>query len=211
MKRVSSAVVGSVFLAVAFLPAQPAVAACVGPSLRANVVDGRLSVTGEAFGTACHDSGPPPQGQGVLGEPGRAIQVVLSQRGMQQLVAVVDASADYTFGVDVPLVQVEPGTLDVSATYLAQQGTGFLTTATAEPVPVSTAVSRASYRLESSAPPGSPPVSSPAPPSGRTAPSEGSGALPWWVWPAALLLVAGFMAGRRSARGGGPTSSPPAA
>lgn len=112
--------------------APPAHAACVGPAITA-VVDshGTLVVEGEWFGTDCYDTGPPPEGQGVLGPPAKDITVAVRQEGVEYVVARGDASADYTFHVEVeqpPMV----GRAVVEARYGAEEGFSSQLLATAE-------------------------------------------------------------------------------
>jgi hypothetical protein len=93
------------------LAGSEAVADCWGPEIEyAPVAAARaevVHVAGTAFGDSCHDTGPPPSGQGVLGAPLTGIEVVIAQGSQELVVAVGSASADYEFAVDV----VVPSTL----------------------------------------------------------------------------------------------------
>jgi hypothetical protein len=100
--------------------AGPAAGDCASPMLAypAGEVDrgDTITVTGEAFGDACHDTGPPPAGQGVLGRPLTDVEVVIAQGGTEVVVATGDADASYAFVVDVVVpAALEPGEATVHA------------------------------------------------------------------------------------------------
>jgi hypothetical protein len=102
--------------------ATPAAADCAGPTVRHEVGSfdrgTTLQVDGLAFGDNCYDTGPPPDGQGVLGKPQSDISVFVVQGGEETLVAEGSADADYEFTVDVVLpAALEPGDADVVVRY----------------------------------------------------------------------------------------------
>jgi hypothetical protein len=104
--------------AVGFGAASPAGADCAGPTFRHDLgpVDrgGPLLVEGLAFGDNCYDTGPPPEGQGVLGKPRSDISVFVVQDGEEHLVAEGSADDDYGFAVEVPVpAGLDPGEADV--------------------------------------------------------------------------------------------------
>jgi len=106
----------------------PAGASCMGPAIvyesgevRAGQV---ITVEGRAWGTECYDYRLPPAGVGGLGEPATGIEIVLSQDGVDEVVARGSAEADYTFVVHVAVpAWLEPGEATVSARYAG--GIGF--------------------------------------------------------------------------------------
>ncbi|WCO68619.1 hypothetical protein PO878_07740 [Iamia majanohamensis] len=69
-----------------------------------------ITVTGRAFGTGCYDTGPPPPGEGVLGEPRTSIELLVVQGDTEILVARGSADDDYSFTVDITVPSgLEPG------------------------------------------------------------------------------------------------------
>jgi hypothetical protein len=99
-----------------------AAADCAGPTVRHEVGTfdrgGTLSVEGLAFGDSCYDTGPPPEGQGVLGKPIEGISVLVVQGGDEHLVAEGAADAEYGFTVDVLLpADLTAGEADVVVRY----------------------------------------------------------------------------------------------
>ncbi|MGE0794459.1 MAG: hypothetical protein AB7H43_01105 [Acidimicrobiia bacterium] len=98
----------------------PAGAQCAGPDIFVSsdrVGRGAtFTVTGEAFGTACYDTGPPPAGQGALGEPAADLELVVEQADRSVVVALGSAGSDYGFTVDVVLpVALVPGPAELVA------------------------------------------------------------------------------------------------
>lgn len=98
----------------------PAGAQCAGPDILVSsdrVGRGAtFTVTGEAFGTACYDTGPPPAGQGALGEPAADLELVVEQADRSVVVALGSAGSDYGFTVDVVLpVALVPGPAELVA------------------------------------------------------------------------------------------------
>lgn len=82
----------------------PAAAACVGPRIavspRSAAPGAAVTVHGEGFGDNCYDTGSPPPGQGVLGNPLADIEITFVQDSTTVL-ATVDADAEYEFTVEV--------------------------------------------------------------------------------------------------------------
>lgn len=112
----------------ALVPVPAAGASCIGPMIEVSVTGpgggeavGRgetLDVRGSGFGTDCYDTGPPPEGEGVLGRPGTGIEVVFTQAGTEVVVAEGRASPDYSFDVTVVVpAGLAPGEAVVSARY----------------------------------------------------------------------------------------------
>jgi hypothetical protein len=104
----SRVVLASVIVALVGLADGSAVlASCIGPTIEhtAGRVDrsGVIHVVGSGWGDECDDTGAPPEGVGVLGNPETDIEVVLVQGENPHVVATGDADADYRFVVDVPV------------------------------------------------------------------------------------------------------------
>jgi hypothetical protein len=83
----------------------PSSADCANPSVQvdpdAGAPGSAITVTGQAWGTNCYDTGPPPPGEGPLGIPQTGIDLVLlDAAGTETVLATVDAGADYGFAVD---------------------------------------------------------------------------------------------------------------
>jgi hypothetical protein len=111
--------------------------ASVGPTARADCVApsfthdaqtiGRgetIVVTGMFWGTECYDTGPPPEGQGALGEPATDVEVYVVQGDVEVLVARGRAASDYTFEVEVPVpTELEPGPATVAVRSTGFEGT----------------------------------------------------------------------------------------
>lgn len=81
--------------------APPASANCVGPSMSFSpqAVDrgAEVTATGQGWGDNCYDTGPPPEGEGVLGRPVSDIEIVLTKGEREWVLATVDADAEYGF------------------------------------------------------------------------------------------------------------------
>ena len=78
---------------------------CAGPSIAVQPTSGSpgdaITVTGQAWGTNCYDTGPPPAGEGPLGLPQTGIEVVfVDAEGTVTPLATVDADAEYRFELD---------------------------------------------------------------------------------------------------------------
>lgn len=88
-------------LAIGLVSAPPASADCPGPSMTVSPQDvdrgGELTATGQAWGDNCYDTGPPPDGEGALGLPTSGIEIVLTQRDREWVLATVDADDEYSF------------------------------------------------------------------------------------------------------------------
>lgn len=89
-------------LAVGLAAASPASADCPSPSMTfsPSEVDrgGEVIATGKYWGDNCYDTGPPPEGQGDLGEPLEGIEIVVVQGEREWVVGTVDAEADADYG-----------------------------------------------------------------------------------------------------------------
>ena len=93
---------------------------CMGPAITplTSPVGRGLTITvqGEGWGDSCYDTGPPPAGQGALGQPLTGIEVVITQGPTEVVVARGDADAKYTFTVDITVPDsLQPGPATVSA------------------------------------------------------------------------------------------------
>jgi len=111
-----------VLLVLSWVGAAPAGADCSGPTITYGAGEvragGTVTVEGNAWGYECYDTGPPPAGEGVLGEPVVGIEVVLSQDGFDEVVARGAAGDDYDFVVEVTVPGwFQPGEATVSARY----------------------------------------------------------------------------------------------
>jgi hypothetical protein len=98
---------------------RPAAADCGGPTYTYDAAPARrgttVTVTGRGWGDSCYDTGPPPDGEGVLGKPQTNLLVLFVQGGEEVIVGEGDADADYEFVVDVPV----PATLTPGEATLA--------------------------------------------------------------------------------------------
>jgi hypothetical protein len=98
----------------------PVSAGCSGPTIEHDAGsidrDGTVQVTGSAWGDNCYDTGPPPEGEGVLGKPATGIEIFLVQDGVEHLVATGNADEKYDFEVEVPVPDdLEPGPIELVA------------------------------------------------------------------------------------------------
>lgn len=96
----------------------PASAGCSGPTIEYEggsiERDRTVQMIGAAWGDNCYDTGPPPEGEGVLGEPATDIEIFFVQQGVEHLVATGNADKDYEFKVDVPVPdELEPGPVEL--------------------------------------------------------------------------------------------------
>jgi hypothetical protein len=81
---------------------------CSGPSIRVNPTGGpggvTVTVTGQAFGNNCYDTGPPPPGEGVLGVPQRGVVLTFTDAaGRTTELTTVDAGQQYGFVTQVTI------------------------------------------------------------------------------------------------------------
>ena len=79
---------------------------CAGRSIRVNPTGGpegaTVTVTGQAFGNNCYDTGPPPPGEGVLGVPQSGVVITFTDAtGTATELATVDAGPQYRFVTEV--------------------------------------------------------------------------------------------------------------
>jgi len=86
--------------------ATDAAADCSGPSIRVSPTGGpegsTATVTGEAFGNNCYDTGPPPPGEGVLGVPQSGVAITFTDAaGTTTELATVDAGPQYRFVIEI--------------------------------------------------------------------------------------------------------------
>lgn len=93
---------------------------CIGPSIDVRPLGGspgeELVVTGRGWGDNCYDTGPPPEGQGVLGRALDDIEIVFSQGAGEWVVATGSANPGYEFEVTVRVPRdARPGDATVAA------------------------------------------------------------------------------------------------
>lgn len=102
-------VLSIVALVVGVVSAPPASADCSAPSMTFSPHDvvrgGEVIATGKAWGDNCYDTGPPPDGEGVLGRPVTDIDIVVVQGEEEWIVATIDADDDYRFTTPVNVPQ----------------------------------------------------------------------------------------------------------
>jgi hypothetical protein len=86
------------FLAVV---SRPAAANCLGPTIEIDqrkIAPGEeIKVLGSWWGDNCYDTGPPPEGEGVLGVPINGIDIYVVQGDREWLIAAGSADAHYGF------------------------------------------------------------------------------------------------------------------
>lgn len=182
----------AVVLVLGLAAAGPATADCGGPTIEYDagpVARGdTVRVTGTGWGDNCYDTGPPPEGEGVLGRPQDGILIVLSQGDAEVIVAEGAADADYAFEVDVPVpMAFIPGEAQLSA--LRQDG-GMVFDPTAQPITVTDAPAveggeaRVTFGPAGVAPQEAPPADG----------DDGGGGVPWLgVGFVALVTVLGAL------------------
>lgn len=105
------------------LGASPAGADCNGPTITYEAGEVRRGTTvrveGTGWGDACYDTGSPPAGEGILGNPVGEIQILLTQDGSTVVMAEGAADDDYTFSVDVPVpTWLKPGEATLAARWV---------------------------------------------------------------------------------------------
>jgi len=105
MKRIFVAI--SVFAATLFGAPSIAAASCIGPTITYTggevEVGGQVQVLGSGWGDNCYDTGPPPDGEGALGNPRMGIEVFAVQGDSEILLASGDADAAYEFVVNITI------------------------------------------------------------------------------------------------------------
>ncbi|WP_436795038.1 hypothetical protein [Actinospongicola halichondriae] len=118
--KLSRILLGST-LALATLVLVPDIARadCAGPTIEYEPTEvvrgGLLTVTGTGFGDNCYDTGPPPEGEGVLGNPLTEIEIHLVQGDDERLVATGSADEEYGFRVDVIVpASFTPGAMSIT-------------------------------------------------------------------------------------------------
>lgn len=115
MRLLRLALVTSLLSGLMFVAAPVASADCSGPSLSVIPTSAgagqAVTIHGQYFGTNCYDTGPPPPGQGFLGEPATGVGVYFGQGESTTPLTTVDADADYEFSVEVTVpADAVPGT-----------------------------------------------------------------------------------------------------
>ena len=107
-------------MAAGLVSAPPASADCSGPSMSFSPQDvdrgGEVTVTGEAWGDNCYDTGPPPNGEGALGRPTTDIEIILTQDDTEWVLGTVDADKQYGFEVQMVVpADASPGDAQLHA------------------------------------------------------------------------------------------------
>jgi hypothetical protein len=97
-----------------------AAADCAGPTIEhsSGPMDrgSLITVKGTGFGSNCYDTGPPPEGEGIMGKPLQAIEVAFVQGDTDVVVASGSADTNYEFAVDVAVPStLQPGDVTVVA------------------------------------------------------------------------------------------------
>ena len=100
--------------------AHVAFADCMGPTISHDTgkfeAGDQLDIEGFAFGTNCYDTGPPPEGEGVLGVPVSGIEILLVQGDLIIPVGAGDADGNYEFMVSITVPSdLAPGEFSVVA------------------------------------------------------------------------------------------------
>jgi hypothetical protein len=173
------------------LGAPAAGADCLGPTIEytAGAVDRgqEITVTGTGFGDNCYDTGPPPPGEGTLGRPLADIDVVITQAGVDHVVAEGTADADYGFEVSVVVPSdLEPGEATVQALWDA--GAAPASDRTDEPLVISDAPSTGEDVVATFGPDGD--MSGVAPAEAPTRPASGGWGEPGrWIVAAVVALT----------------------
>jgi hypothetical protein len=113
------AVTAAALYVVPLLSDHPAMASCVGPTVKfkpTRITRGDvLTITGQYFGDDCLDTGTVPQGVGPLGSPLTGLAIVIDQGEREFLVATGSADSDYEFQVEVVVPsELEPGEATLS-------------------------------------------------------------------------------------------------
>jgi hypothetical protein len=99
MRRVLLA--GALWTALLAVASGPAAADCIGPTIeiaqRELAPGGAIKVLGSGWGDECYDTGPPPDGEGVLGVAVKGIEIFVVQGDREWLIAAGTADARYGF------------------------------------------------------------------------------------------------------------------
>ena len=111
---------GTALITLGPIGAAPVAADCSGPTLRFAPHDvdrgGTLSVTGSGWGDNCYDTGSPPDGEGVLGNPITGIEILIKQGSKEWLVARGSADDQFGFSIDIRVpTDLTPGEAELTA------------------------------------------------------------------------------------------------
>lgn len=156
-----------------------------------------ITIEGRLFGDQCHDTGPPPSGEGRIGMPWRNIDIVLIQDGREHLVATGNAGAGYDFSVDVVVPgAVNVGAISVTAKLPAQGAWDDLSVSADQEIQVTAGEVSAPNAVARFGP------TEPAQPLVFNTPSDRSSLFDGlsWLWWAVGMLAVGFLAGRKLSR-----------
>jgi hypothetical protein len=184
-------VVAATIMTVGLVLASPVSADCVAPAITYDggpVTRGStIRVVGTAWGDNCYDTGPPPEGEGVLGRPLDDIELFVVQGGTETLVATGAARTDYGFVAEIVVpARLAPGPATISARSAstpANEVTIPLTITSAEPAARRDRVTRFGPRSPSTTAPtaGSPSPTAPTVTSTEADGSSGGSSGAWWV------------------------------
>jgi hypothetical protein len=126
---VTAAACATVAAGLGLVATAPAAAAdCSSPFLHypAGEVDRGdvVTVVGESFGDDCHDTGPPPPGEGPLGRPLAGVEVVVTQDGVDTVLATPQVDERYAFAAEVTIpATLVPGDARLHARWPATEWT----------------------------------------------------------------------------------------
>lgn len=121
MRKRGIGIVAAVLLGPIIMGVPTASADCGGPQITVSpnsaAAGATVTVHGQAFGDNCYDTGPPPAGQGVLGNPLTGVEIGFVQHDIATVLATVDADDEYQFTVEVTIpADAEPGQAAFTAT-----------------------------------------------------------------------------------------------
>ncbi len=121
MRKLGIGFAAAALLAPLVMGLPSASASCGGPQITVTpnsaAAGSTVTVHGQAFGDNCYDTGPPPAGQGVLGNPLTDVEIGFVQHDITTVLATVDANDEYEFTVEVTVpTDAEPGQAAFTAT-----------------------------------------------------------------------------------------------
>jgi hypothetical protein len=120
-RTIAVTVAGLLALVAGFALATPSAADCGGPTITVAPTSGppgaALTITGTGFGDNCYDTGPPPPGEGVLGNPLQDVEIgFIDAAGVRTVLGVVDADDEYEVTLDATVpAGATPGPASIRA------------------------------------------------------------------------------------------------